>query len=103
MKAEFVEKIKILLSKAELRELLRLELTPGNQVDSLPRRSKYTGSEEQLDLALSSVTCLYDFDLKMYTMKKIFDITRGMKTIFAIQLHRKGLRNDVQKLEELQK
>ena len=30
MKAEFVEKIKILLSKAGLRELLRLELTPGN-------------------------------------------------------------------------
>ena len=30
MKAEFIEKIEILLSKAELRELLRLELTPGN-------------------------------------------------------------------------
>ena len=30
MKAEFIQKFKILLSKAELRELLRLELTPGN-------------------------------------------------------------------------
>ena len=30
MKAKFIEKMKILLSKAGLRELLRLELTPGN-------------------------------------------------------------------------
>ena len=30
MKAEFIEKMKILLSTAGLRELLRLELTPGN-------------------------------------------------------------------------
>ena len=30
MKVEIIEKMKILLSKAELRELLRLELTPGN-------------------------------------------------------------------------
>ena len=34
MKAEFIEKIEILLSKARLLELLRLELTPGNEVDS---------------------------------------------------------------------
>ena len=30
IKAEFIKKMKILLSKAELRGLLRLELTPGN-------------------------------------------------------------------------
>ena len=30
MNAEFIKKMEILLSKAELRELLRLELTPGN-------------------------------------------------------------------------
>ena len=30
MKAENIERMKILLSKVGLRELLRLELTPGN-------------------------------------------------------------------------
>ena len=36
MKAGFTEKIKILLSKAGLRELLRLEPCTGDQVDSSP-------------------------------------------------------------------
>ena len=47
MKDEMIEKIKILLSKAELRELVRLELTPGNLGDSLPRRSKFGNFECQ--------------------------------------------------------
>ena len=36
MKAKFIEKIEILLSKAGLRELLRLEVCTGDQVDSSP-------------------------------------------------------------------
>ena len=57
-------------------------LPGGNQVDGLPPASSNNGSGDELDLARDSVTCLGDFDLKMYIMEKLFDITRGLKTIF---------------------
>ena len=53
-----------------------------------------SGSGHELDLARGSVTCLGDFDLKMYIMEKLFGIFRGFKTILVRGLNVKGLRND---------
>ena len=44
MKVEFIEKIKILLSKAGLRELRRLELTPGNLYPAVNCQPSYRGA-----------------------------------------------------------
>ena len=67
--------------------------TSSNQVDSLLLDINNTGSGHELDLARGSVTCLGDFDLKMYIMEKLFGITRGLKTILPRGLNVKGLEN----------
>ena len=52
-----------------------------------------SGSGHELDLARGSVTCLCNFDLKMYVMEKLFDITRSLETILPRGLNVKSLRN----------
>ena len=51
-------------------------------------------SGHELDLARGSVTCLCNFDLKMYIMEKLFSIIRGLKTILRRGLNVKGHKND---------
>ena len=62
-----------------------------------------SGSGHELDLARGSVTCLGDFDIKMYIIEKLFDITHGLKTILRRGLNVKGLGNEFEKLGEHQK
>ena len=64
----------------------------GNQVDGLPPEPS-NGSGDRLDLAPGSVTCLWDFDPKMYFYVKIADIVRELKTIFPITNYIKYLKN----------
>ena len=67
MKVKIIEKIKILLSKAGLRELLRLEPCTGDQVDSSPgflNGGAFAGTRGAQKLVFLSVKTIQSLNFK---------------------------------------